>query len=101
MPIPPRPIPASNRPSTSTRMRPGSSVPRKSLQSLDKLDWRSEISLLNDTHSRSLPPSSGVKVVDQIKEQTAKATEANNGAVEVGIEGLIEEGKGKREKRGE
>ena len=84
-------------------------MPRKPLHSFDKLDWRTEIALLGDTHlphhqihcqapPRSLPATSaGVTIVDAIQGPRVDVTERR----EVGIEGLIQGGQGKREKRGE
>ena len=90
MPIPPRPIP------NASRARPGSSVPRKSLASLDKLDWRSEVSILND-YPRSLPTSgpSGVRLEKSLPTPLVGKTVQR----EVELEGLIADNMGKREKR--
>ena len=94
MPIPPRPIPNSN------RARPGSAVPRKSLASLDKLEWRAEISLLNDHAARSLPtPASGV-TLSKVRQVHAALPVNEAARREVGLESLIAEGAGKRPKKG-
>ncbi|WWC91612.1 uncharacterized protein L201_006558 [Kwoniella dendrophila CBS 6074] len=120
MPIPTRPIPVhprhhhhhhnQNR-SNSNKPGSGSSVPKKYLQ--NSLDWRSEIALLNELGSKSVPSSTshqhiqtklsglGVKLIqkkdiklsDQVNEQDVK------GKRDVNLEDLIEDCKGKREKR--
>ncbi|WVR07767.1 hypothetical protein IAU60_004810 [Kwoniella sp. DSM 27419] len=103
MPIPPRPIP------THPRQRPGAAVPRKSLPS-SSLDWRSEVALLAEIGSRSVPsriasPSSGIKIIDraQLGQAKAKAKDQDEatgaGSREVALDRLIEDGKGKRAKR--
>ena len=92
MPIPPRPIP------TSHRVRPGNSVPRKCFASLDKVDWRSEISILND-YSRSLPAGpSSIRLEKSLPKPSANQKEVAKR--EVDLEGLIADNYGKREKRG-
>lgn len=101
MPIPPRSIPT---PAHNTRTRPGSSLPRKSLPSsqLHNLDWRSELALLGNL-PRSAPSNPGIRVVEKAKALREKAeAEKDRGEAarrEVGIEGMILEGKG-RVKRG-
>jgi hypothetical protein len=102
MPVPPRPIPARNNRSTtrSTQPRPGTSVPRKSAVSYEKSDWRDEISLLAGAdRARSLPGHSCVKLVSGIRDEPV--VEAVKGRREVDVDGLIADGKGRREKRGE
>ncbi|CAD6573958.1 MAG: hypothetical protein TREMPRED_000974 [Tremellales sp. Tagirdzhanova-0007] len=108
MPIPPRPIPTptpSLNSKPGSRPRPGSSVPRKSLahsQLLPHLEWRSEVALLGDL-PRSAPSHSAIRLVSRATAMHEKAeTEKDRGGAlrrEVGIEGMIVEGKG-RVKRG-
>ncbi|WWD19544.1 hypothetical protein CI109_104005 [Kwoniella shandongensis] len=106
MPIPPRPIPTSgrtaHRPNQAHRSspRPGAAVPRKSLPLTSSLDWRAEVALLNELGpgsagkgARSVPVSS--KIGSKVKEKEKEV----EGKREVGLEGLILDGRGKREKR--
>ncbi|ORX40675.1 hypothetical protein BD324DRAFT_647594 [Kockovaella imperatae] len=97
MPIPPRPIP------NSQRVRPGTSVPRKSLVALDRVDWRSEISILTD-YPRSLPTGSisGVRLEKALPKPSsveAASSASRNVKREVDMESLIADSLGKREKR--
>ena len=91
MPIPPRPIPS--------RTRPGTSVPRKCVATLDKVDWRAEISILND-YPRSLPAGpSSIRLEKALPKPASNDREVARR--EVDLEGLITDNYGKREKRGE
>ncbi|WVQ84327.1 hypothetical protein IAT38_006479 [Cryptococcus sp. DSM 104549] len=117
MPIPPRPIPT--RPTQRQRApRPGSSVPRKSLPTTQQhLDWRAEVALLGEVGARSVPGRlgglRGGKGVSPVgspggspgggeahgQGQGQGQDDGVKGRREVGLEGLIADGRGKREKR--
>ncbi|KAK8853129.1 hypothetical protein IAR55_003830 [Kwoniella newhampshirensis] len=116
MPIPPRPIPASGRtrPNQAHRSspRPGTAVPRKSLPltSSHNLDWRAEVALLNElgpgigsgSGPRSVPTASSTKIgvaAAALNKKQAVDEKEVEGRREVGLEGLIMDGRGKREKR--
>ncbi|WVR00285.1 hypothetical protein IAU59_007428 [Kwoniella sp. CBS 9459] len=137
MPIPPRPIPthsrhrqrprpsispASSSPSTtgpaSTATAPASAsasaLSRKKMTSgPSSLDWRAEITLLNELdRARSVPVNATRNVqmishnqlltVDNARLRQPKVGGDGSGGserMEVGLQGLIEEGRGKREKR--
>ncbi|ORY26700.1 hypothetical protein BCR39DRAFT_252116 [Naematelia encephala] len=95
MPIPPRPIPS--RPNAAPRSsRPGTSVPRKSALSTCS-DWRAEIALLPHA-PKSLPSSHGVKLTSTLAKSLPK-DESGPPRREVDLQGLVLDGKGKREKR--
>jgi hypothetical protein len=106
------PSPYLRRPAGRSRViasnaKPGDKIPRKSLMtSLENYDWRAEISI--DSFPRSVPCNAGnnVTLVDRaslpVRPGSAGVTD-HLGAerrIEVGLEGLIEDGRGKREKRG-
>ncbi|WVF73109.1 hypothetical protein IAT40_007928 [Kwoniella sp. CBS 6097] len=109
MPIPPRPIPTHPRhrhhqqqrprpspsasPALSSSPSPASAsvVPRKlgAIGTSSSLDWRAEITLLNELdRARSVP-----------REGSGSGINEDERKIEVGLEGLIEESRGKREKR--
>ncbi|WWC64697.1 uncharacterized protein I303_107308 [Kwoniella dejecticola CBS 10117] len=114
MPIPPRPIPVHH-PRHHRHPKAGSSVPgnrpRKSGVSASSalsssLDWRSEINLLNELGPRSAPTTStggvrGSNLVNMVQTKPAPSSGCKEveGKREVGIGELIQDGKGKREKR--
>lgn len=125
MPIPPRPVPrAHRRPGHSVPHKSASSSPAKiSSNAAGLLDWRAEVAFL-DSFAASKPhsmPSAGVVIMGaatrardreraaalaaQAQTGTAGAgaaetTEGSTGRREVGLEVLIADGRGKREKRG-
>jgi len=81
--------------------------------SLDKYDWRNEVALGSSPRSLPLNGPSGITLIDahaaaarsgngragEIRGQSVDGKKVNG--VEVGLEELIEGGKGKREKRSE
>ncbi|WVW86080.1 hypothetical protein I302_108119 [Kwoniella bestiolae CBS 10118] len=109
MPIPPRPIPVHHPRHSHHRqgMKPGSSVPRKSgiTSCSSSLEWRAEIALLNELGPKSVPlhltgTAKGVKMVDtKSKSKDREMEERGEGKMEVGLRELIDDGRGKREKR--
>ncbi|OCF61202.1 hypothetical protein L486_00848 [Kwoniella mangroviensis CBS 10435] len=116
MPIPPRPIPVHHprhpHHSRQTRPKPGSSVPRKSGITSSSLEWRAEIALLNELGPKSVPlplhlsgngngNSKGVKMVNKKDNESEKDVKEGEmvGRREVGLRELIDDGRGKREKR--
>ncbi|WWD03558.1 hypothetical protein V865_001612 [Kwoniella europaea PYCC6329] len=114
MPIPPRPIPVHHprhpHHARQTKPKPGSSVPRKSGITSSSLEWRAEIALLNELGPKSVPlplhlsgngNSKGVKMIHKKDNENEKDTNDGEmgGRREVGLRELIDDGRGKREKR--
>ncbi|ODN81567.1 hypothetical protein L202_01982 [Cryptococcus amylolentus CBS 6039] len=129
MPIPPRPIPnhrhRAPRPSTSSTNRPGSNVPRKSLPSSSSAfcsgsgEWRAEMALLPELRASSaggrfgaLSPTAGPSataggaLIREGGKPSPSSSPLGEGEVherdgrrEVPLERLINDGRGKREKR--
>lgn len=100
----PRP---AGRPGTASAVKaskPGDKVNRKPAfhMNLASYDWRAEV-MATPGQPRSLPinSSKGVMMVQRDAIRPRSAEPDNGAGEEVGLEALIEEGKGRREKRGE
>ncbi|WVN84930.1 uncharacterized protein L203_100066 [Cryptococcus depauperatus CBS 7841] len=103
MPITPRPIPSHQRhPRRNYSSRPGSGVARKSLPTfqLQQQEWRAEVALLPKAAPRSAPQGSFITLAAvESSDKKNSVSGSLEGRREVGLERLIIDGKGKREKR--